>query len=475
MDAHRRDGREMASAARRGGLAFALPLLLLLLAACQLPAALAPASPPVEAAARPDLTGEWHRTDCHSETAATVVISEQTAEGFLVAAECYYGAHVGMLEATPARFTEEAGGVMETYGGYEYRAEAGPKPPVEFSWDGDTMTITTQATDDDLGFGANVYIRGTYTRGEPEYTNAGQLEELLSPEEQERLRAVAGKAYDWNVAKVLGNGTVETDVPCLLADGRMARYLSAWYSPNWGETLEIILAEDGKTYLQITGSRIYTDDPDTAGMPEVVWPLWDDTHDFFTVPTGGKLGTLLVTVEEGELSGEGTLNTFSVWSKDDLTAPIQQIKANSYGVFHWSEVVDANFDGYMDFGYMYAMGNQPRYWHYWIWDEEQGQFAAEPGFDNISDPQFDEKMKVISGYARSSAASGTATFHRWEGNRLVCIREVEVCYPEEESRDLVVRDRVNGELVEVFRKTFGPSEDIYAEAVKWYDLTYHGE
>lgn len=220
--------------------------------------------------------------------------------------------------------------------------------------------------------------------------------------------------------------------------------------------------------------------PEPTEEPKELWgfPI-DDTHDAFEVPTGGKLGTVLVTVEVGPAKYDGTLNTFSVWLKDDLATPIQQMEAEAY-VFHWSNVVDANFDGYMDFGYMYSMGNQPNYWHYWIWNEEQGQFVQEPAFDLISEPQFDAETGVISGYARDSAASGIESFHRWEDGKLVCVREVEVCYPRNEwtEQDLVVRDRVNGELVEVYRKTFGPPEDnspIYDEAVKWYDLNYHGE
>ena len=307
----------------------------------------------------PDIAGEWYRTGCHSECGATVVISEQTAEGFTVEADCYYGAHMGHLQQsaghlpeTAARFTGETAGVMDVYGDYEYRSETGPKPPVEFTWDGDTMTITTEARDLDLGFGVNVYIHGTYTRGKPEYTNAGQLDRLLSPEEQERLRAVAGENYDWNVAQVLGNGTVGTDVPCVLADGRRARYISAWHSPNWGESLEVILAEDGRTYCTGNGDWLCTDDPNAAEMPEVAWPVRDDTHDFFTVPTGGRLGTVVVTVELGEKSDPDEFGTspltLSVWSPDDLTAPIQVIQSETDDVFHWSDIVDANFDGYMD-------------------------------------------------------------------------------------------------------------------------------
>ena len=66
-----------------------------------------------------------------------------------------------------------------------------------------------------------------------------------------------------------------------------------------------------------------------------------------------------------------------VWNPMDMSLPFQTIETKTE-VFHWSDVADANFDGYQDFGYMYSMGNQPTYWNYWIWNEEMGQFELEP-------------------------------------------------------------------------------------------------
>lgn len=426
--------------------------------------------PPTVAMERPDLTGEWHRTDCHSESSAWVTISEQTAEGFLVEAECYYGAHGGTLEPTVARFIGESVGVMETYGDYEYRTETGPKPPVQFSWEGDTMTITTRAQDIDLGFGANVYINGTYTRGEPEYVNAGQLDRLLSKEEQQRLQNIV-EDYDWSVAQVLENGTITTDILCLLADGRTGRYLSAWYSPNWGYTLEVVLAEDGKTYF-LGNVGFYTDDAEATEMPEVVWPLRDDTHDCFTVPTGGKLGTVLVTVEIGEEEFY-----FSVWTADNLEEPIQTMTVEGPERLRSYRLVDANFDGYMDFCYDYALTVVNSIYEIWVWDEEQGQFVGTGQL--VGGLAVDEETQTISSYIRGgwAGALGSDTFYRWKNNHLVCIRRVSTVPPEEgnDSVILVVEDWTDGELTEVFRKEYPLSGGgAFQEAEKWKDLSYHG-
>lgn len=212
--------------------------------------------------------------------------------------------------------------------------------------------------------------------------------------------------------------------------------------------------------LEATSTPTPTPTPSPTPEPtEEVKELWgfpiDETHDAFEVPTGGKLGTVLVTVEVGKPLYDGTLNTFSVWSKDDLTTPIQQMEAEAYQVLHWQDVVDANFDGYMDFGYMYSMGNQPTYWHYWIWDEGKGQFVQEPEFDLISQPEFDPETGVISGWMRSSCCSGIETYHHWENGKLVCFRQIEYTYPDEDfNQEKIIYERVNGELVEVSRESY---------------------
>lgn len=220
--------------------------------------------------------------------------------------------------------------------------------------------------------------------------------------------------------------------------------------------------------------------PEPTEEPKELWgfPI-DDTHDAFELDTKGKLGAVLVTVEIEDTDPEEY--HFSVWTKDDLKRPLQTMAAESYGVFHWNDVADVNFDGYMDFGYMYAMGNQPMYWHYWIWDEDKGQFVQEPEFDQISCPQFDKETGVISGWMRTSCCSGVYTYHRWEEGKLVCIRRITMDYPytlTDESWEQVgtVEDRIDGKLVEVYREV-APANMPYYEfehLFDWQDLNYHG-
>ena len=215
----------------------------------------------------------------------------------------------------------------------------------------------------------------------------------------------------------------------------------------------------------------------------------DDDHDAFLVDTNGKLGTLLVTVERGEQVYDGCSTTLSVWDPQEMDKPIQEMEKTTYYVLHWHEELDANFDGYMDFSYMYAMGNQPNYWYLWIWDEEAGQFVEEPEYSTISGPRVDPETQVIDGWARNSAGGdGVTTFHRWEDGELVCIRRIETGYDYENrvydnyetsvfASWIRVEDRIDGELTEVYYRYYAPDEgtSFFSERMNWEDLDYHGE
>ena len=120
--------------------------------------------------------------------------------------------------------------------------------------------------------------------------------------------------------------------------------------------------------------------------------------------------------------------------------------------FH--HTVDANFDGFQDFGYLFFLGNQPNYCHYWLWDEEYGQFKYYAPLSEISQAVFDPERQVITGWARSSGAGdGIHTFHRWEDGELQQVYYKEFPWSSEEP-----------EGQEAWRQV----------CYKWYDLDYHG-
>lgn len=205
----------------------------------------------------------------------------------------------------------------------------------------------------------------------------------------------------------------------------------------------------------------------------------DDTHDAFLVDTGGELGTLLVTAELAMENKDefGTRDiTFFVWNPVDMKQPIQTFSEEfMMGVapeFH--DVVDANFDGFQDFGYLFHAGNQPNHWHYWLWNEEQAQFIYYAPLVEISQPVFDVESQIVTGWARSSAVSGTHTFYRWVDGELILVREIEHDFTEM----IVVRDLIDGQMVEVYREEWDGEKDendVLDELHKWNDLDYHGE
>ena len=222
----------------------------------------------------------------------------------------------------------------------------------------------------------------------------------------------------------------------------------------------------------------------------------DDDHDAFLVDTGGRLGTLLVTAELEERGPEPKPGwesweypvCFAVWNPKDMSQPIQKLEGTTWGTYHWHEALDANFDGYMDFSYMYAMGNQPNYWYLWVWDEDAGQFVEVPEYREISGPRCNPETEIIDGWARySGGGDGLTTFYRWEDGALVCIRRIETGY-DDENRIYVdevsyfpswikVEDRIDGELTQVYYQYFAPDAgtDFFPERFKWENLDYHGE
>ena len=220
----------------------------------------------------------------------------------------------------------------------------------------------------------------------------------------------------------------------------------------------------------------------------------DDTRDAFLVDTHGKLGTLLVTAELArESKGEfGTRDiTFIVWNPAEMEQPIQTFTEEfMMGVapeFH--DVVDANFDGFRDFGYLFHMGIHSGYWRYWLWNEEQEQFTYYAPLSEISQPVFDAERQVVTGWTSNpGAAGGMRTFHRWEDGELVCVRRIESYSPWGEATTISVEDWIDGDWQQVYYEEFPWSESSWsgvepegegeswwqAEDV-WHDLNYHGE
>ena len=213
---------------------------------------------------------------------------------------------------------------------------------------------------------------------------------------------------------------------------------------------------------------------DTSEQTAIRW-LSDEKHRAFQV---GDFWVTLDHVEEEQ-------SRIRVWDPADLSAPLQTLEQTleTPYFFGLSEVTDANFDGYPDFGCLYFMGNQPTYWNYWLWDPEAGQFVEEPALAEVCSPEFDSAEQVVRSYMRGGFAGlvGTHTFYRWEDGHLVCVRRTDSQVLPGETSDqdrvlLTVEDRVNGALTEVVRQEYDmDSRGWFPVEEAWQDLNYHGE
>ena len=205
----------------------------------------------------------------------------------------------------------------------------------------------------------------------------------------------------------------------------------------------------------------------------------DDTHDAFLVDTGGELGTLLITAELAEQSKNelGARDiTFSVWNPAEMEQPIQTFTEEAMtGVapeFH--HVVDANFDGFQDFGYLFD-GNQPYYWHYWLWNEGQKQFRYYAPLTEVPNSEFEAEQQVVTGWLRSGAASGTHTLYHWMNGELTLARAIKFDCFDQNIQSVMIEDWLDGEMVAEYQRECEFGSEEYDMLSNWFDLDYHGE
>ena len=189
--------------------------------------------------------------------------------------------------------------------------------------------------------------------------------------------------------------------------------------------------------------------------PEELKELWgfpiDNTHDAFEVPTGRRLGTVLVTVEMDE---EKLRSTVSVWDRSDRTAPIQTIETDGVTT-RCRELLDANFDGHTDFCYTWYRGAKNDTCSLYTWDEEKGQFCFIKQF--LGTLEVNEESRTLYNWTSGSMSSGTREEFQWENGELICLRKIAWTNPLEDDLqniELVTYERVDGKLIEFSRKLY---------------------
>ncbi len=216
-------------------------------------------------------------------------------------------------------------------------------------------------------------------------------------------------------------------------------------------------------------------EPPVSVQQAAQW-LSDDSHHAFYV------NDHVVTVERAEEPTDDCKLILTVWDREDPVVPIQTISMSEDTRYDgnklldpaWSRVEDFNFDHWDDFGCIYAMGNQPVFYHVWLWDPEAGQYVYEPAFDEICYPEADWVEEKITGWARSSASTGDHSIYQWIDGVLTEVRHIKIAFEDLWDINSIyasVTDRIEGEMREVSRFEGGS----YGDAIEpWFNLWYHG-
>lgn len=173
---------------------------------------------------------------------------------------------------------------------------------------------------------------------------------------------------------------------------------------------------------------------------------------------------------------------FSVFEGQNRLKPIQTFqREGTYLSFRDFDVVDANFDGFLDFSCTHHRGSANYFCDFYIWSPKENGFVYYPELSEVSMPHCDPETEIVSGYWRGSVASNYSAYFCWENGELVLLRSMEMGYPKDDwsVQTLTVMDRVNGKLKKVFQRDVFLNENYegsdYDEFFAWSDLGYHGE
>lgn len=86
------------------------------------------------------------------------------------------------------------------------------------------------------------------------------------------------------------------------------------------------------------------------------------------------------------------------------------------------EVLDLNFDGYLDFRLLAQTTAGPNVlYRNWLWSSRDMRFVAHAKLDEITSPEFDPDTQEITSRWRASAAEGGVDIYTWEGGEPVLI------------------------------------------------------
>lgn len=233
------------------------------------------------------------------------------------------------------------------------------------------------------------------------------------------------------------------------------------------ESTPMLDLPDGTVYL---AGKEYHYNPDSA------------SHDTYEIDVGdGEHVFRLEAVSAGLWANEFCRDlTLSLYEGDNWK-PTQVIEAD---VGEWPQhfalyVEDIDFDGDMDFYYLYSQGIHNQYFSFYIWDEAGEQFVKEPyGLNGLVNARVDGERRLIMAGSHGGYYDGTDFYRYNENKELKLIRSCSYSGPGygETTYWMSVSEEKDGVWQEVFRierEEEWPAED-WDEYIRWHDLDYHG-
>lgn len=216
-----------------------------------------------------DFTGQWKRTNVIRANAASMEIQEQTESGFQFDIDAIWAAHTGSLYDTAYLIApNQAFYFLEP----EYSDYCGV---FLFTLIDDELCVEYDGLSYALPFGANVTAHGTYTKGEPSYTNANIVNEIMATEEiRERMRLLVGDTAYEQIIFVMEYGIQYID----------DKYTYSGFINGIGVGVDFLIQDDGMIYclgywLDSPWYTFCTNDPEYKdSLPEWI-NIWRDKYE----------------------------------------------------------------------------------------------------------------------------------------------------------------------------------------------------
>ncbi|MDD5935534.1 MAG: hypothetical protein PUC65_08265 [Clostridiales bacterium] len=213
--------------------------------------------------------GTWNRTECENGYFGTLSITNANVNGFDVEnGEFMFYSHSGELMATKGYFLSDTKAVVE----YS-NPDLGGKTLILMDLQDDKLHVIGIGGEY-FGFGANVTLDGTYTLGEPEYTNQNALDDTFTKEEQKMIKDLMNKEnwdYEEYFLTIVQYGVGEmTEVTAVFQDGsqKSGKWFSGFVPTMGGYEIEMFLSEDGHIYYENSTQGFITDDKKVKIMPK---------------------------------------------------------------------------------------------------------------------------------------------------------------------------------------------------------------